>query len=160
MAASSILLSDLKHGRCSSTVKVLLLRFWGAKNLIRVDVHAIYRECHPSHHLPTPAQHKSICVKANNSSLEKKKQETQALNSQIHASVCVAGVDAAVTAIAGATAVSSSSGKDEQMAKPEVAAAATLVVALYMQAAEVIGARAFGLCCQLCHRRSVLLEIS
>ncbi|KAL0685352.1 hypothetical protein Bca4012_052200 [Brassica carinata] len=94
------------------------------------------------------------------SSLEKKKQETQALNSQIHASVCVAGVDAAVTAIAGATAVSSSSGKDEQMAKPEVAAAATLVVALYMQAAEVIGARAFGLCCQLCHRRSVLLEIS
>ncbi|KAH0899539.1 hypothetical protein HID58_049107 [Brassica napus] len=93
-------------------------------------------------------------------SLEKKKQETQALNSQIHASVCVAGVDAAVTAIAGATAVSSSSGKDEQMAKPEVAAAATLVVALYMQAAEVIGARAFGLCCQLCHRRSVLLEIS
>ncbi|KAF2600870.1 hypothetical protein F2Q68_00011535 [Brassica cretica] len=93
-------------------------------------------------------------------SLEKKKQETQALNSQIHASVCVAGVDAAVTAIAGATALSSSSGKDEQMAKPEVAAAATLVVALYMQAAEVIGARAFGLCCQLCHRCSILLEIS
>uniref|UniRef100_M4EWW6 VAN3-binding protein-like auxin canalisation domain-containing protein n=1 Tax=Brassica campestris TaxID=3711 RepID=M4EWW6_BRACM len=67
------------------------------------------------------------------SSLEKKKQETQALNSQIHPSVCVAGVDAAVTAIAGATAGSSISGKDEQMAKPEVAAAATLADALYMQ---------------------------
>lgn len=70
---------------------------------------------------------------ANISSLEKKKQETQALNSQIHPSVCVAGVDAAVTAIAGATAGSSISGKDEQMAKPEVAAAATLADALYMQ---------------------------
>ncbi|CAN7040299.1 unnamed protein product [Brassica rapa subsp. trilocularis] len=35
MASSSILLSDLMFGRCSSTVDVRLLRFWEAWNVER-----------------------------------------------------------------------------------------------------------------------------
>ena len=56
------------------------------------------------------------------SSLEKKKkEETWAHKTQIHAAVSLVGVDAAVAVIAGATAASSSYGKDEQMAKTVVA---------------------------------------
>ncbi|KAF3498470.1 hypothetical protein DY000_02053778 [Brassica cretica] len=73
---------------------------------------------------------------------EKKKEETRAHNAQIHAAVSVAGVAAAVAAIAAATAASSSAGKDEQMAKTDmaVASAATLVAAQCVEAAEVIRA--------------------
>ncbi|KAJ0251139.1 Auxin canalization protein [Hirschfeldia incana] len=73
---------------------------------------------------------------------EKKKEETRAQNAQIHAAVSVAGVAAAVAAIAAATAASSSAGKDEQMAKTDmaVASAATLVAAQCVEAAEVMGA--------------------
>ncbi|XP_010450002.1 PREDICTED: VAN3-binding protein-like [Camelina sativa] len=73
---------------------------------------------------------------------EKKKEETRAHNAQIHAAVSVAGVAAAVAAIAAATAASSSCGKDEQMAKTDmaVASAATLVAAQCVEAAEVMGA--------------------
>ncbi|KAA8548680.1 hypothetical protein F0562_000364 [Nyssa sinensis] len=73
---------------------------------------------------------------------EKKKEETRALNAQLHATVSVAGVAAAVAAIAAATAASSGSGKDEQMAKTDmaVASAATLVAAQCVEAAEAMGA--------------------
>lgn len=73
---------------------------------------------------------------------EKKKEETRAHNAQLHAAVSVAGVAAAVAAIAAATAASSGSGKDEQMAKTDmaVASAATLVAAQCVEVAEAMGA--------------------
>ncbi|XP_062169189.1 VAN3-binding protein-like isoform X2 [Alnus glutinosa] len=73
---------------------------------------------------------------------EKKKEETRALNAQLHAAVSVAGVASAVAAIAAATAASSGSGKDELMAKTDmaVASAATLVAAQCVEAAEAMGA--------------------
>uniref|UniRef100_A0A5B7A7B0 VAN3-binding protein n=1 Tax=Davidia involucrata TaxID=16924 RepID=A0A5B7A7B0_DAVIN len=73
---------------------------------------------------------------------EKKKEETRAHNAQLHAAVSVAGVAAAVAAIAAATAASSGSGKDEQMAKTDmaVASAAALVAAQCVEAAECMGA--------------------
>ncbi|KAL3359567.1 hypothetical protein AABB24_016224 [Solanum stoloniferum] len=73
---------------------------------------------------------------------EKKKEELRAHNAQLHAAVSVAGVAAAVAAIAAATAASSGSGKDEQMAKTDmaVASAATLVAAQCVEAAEAMGA--------------------
>ncbi|XP_057467493.1 VAN3-binding protein-like isoform X1 [Actinidia eriantha] len=73
---------------------------------------------------------------------EKKKEETRAQNAQLHAAVSVAGVAAAVAAIIAATAASSGSGKDEQMAKTDMAAAsaATLVAAQCVEAAEAMGA--------------------
>ncbi|XWS13704.1 hypothetical protein CRYUN_Cryun36dG0060800 [Craigia yunnanensis] len=72
---------------------------------------------------------------------EKKKEETRAHNAQLHAAISVAGVAAAVAAIAAATAASSA-GKDEQMAKTDmaVASAATLVAAQCVEAAEAMGA--------------------
>ncbi|RDX67997.1 VAN3-binding protein, partial [Mucuna pruriens] len=72
----------------------------------------------------------------------KKKEETRAHNAQLHAAVSVAGVAAAVAAIAAATAASSGAGKDEQMAKTDmaVASAATLVAAQCVEAAEAMGA--------------------
>nr|GFD49960.1 FORKED 1 [Tanacetum cinerariifolium] len=48
---------------------------------------------------------------------EKKKEVTKAHNDQLHASVSVAGVAAAVATIVAATAAASASRKDEQMAK-------------------------------------------
>ncbi|XP_057431224.1 VAN3-binding protein-like isoform X2 [Lotus japonicus] len=73
---------------------------------------------------------------------EKKKEEMRAQNAQLHAAVSVAGVAAAVAAIAATTAASSGSGKDEQMAKTDmaVASAATLVAAQCVEAAEAMGA--------------------
>ncbi|XP_058001089.1 VAN3-binding protein isoform X2 [Hevea brasiliensis] len=73
---------------------------------------------------------------------EKKKEETRAHNAQLHAAISVAGVAAAVAAIAAATAASSGNGKDEQMAKTDmaVASAATLVAAQCVEAAEAMGA--------------------
>ncbi|KAL3505980.1 hypothetical protein ACH5RR_031362 [Cinchona calisaya] len=73
---------------------------------------------------------------------EKKKEETRAHNAQLHAAVSVAGVAAAIAAIAAATAASSAQGKDENMAKTDmaVASAATLVAAQCVEAAEVLGA--------------------
>ncbi|KAK4257989.1 hypothetical protein QN277_007506 [Acacia crassicarpa] len=73
---------------------------------------------------------------------EKKKEETRAHNAQLHAAISVAGVAAAVAAIAAATAASSGAGKDEQMAKTDmaVASAATLVAAQCVEAAEAMGA--------------------
>lgn len=73
---------------------------------------------------------------------EKKKEEMRAHNAQLHAAVSVAGVAAAVAAIAAATAASSGNGKDEQMAKTDmaVASAATLVAAQCVEAAEAMGA--------------------
>ncbi|XP_022722395.1 VAN3-binding protein-like [Durio zibethinus] len=73
---------------------------------------------------------------------EKKKEETRAHNAQIHAAISVARIAAAVAAIAAATATSSSAGKDEQMAKTDmaVASAATLVAAQCVEAAEAMGA--------------------
>lgn len=73
---------------------------------------------------------------------EKKKEETRAHNAQLHAAISVAGVAAAIAAIAAATAASSGSGKDEQMAKTDmaVASAATLVAAQCVEAAEAMGA--------------------
>ena len=73
---------------------------------------------------------------------EKKKEETRAHNAQLHAAISVAGVAAAVAAIAAATAASSSAGKDEQMAKTDmaVASAATLVAAQCVEVAEAMGA--------------------
>ncbi|KAI3443244.1 uncharacterized protein J3R85_000169, partial [Psidium guajava] len=73
---------------------------------------------------------------------EKKKEEARAQNAQLHAAISVAGVAAAVAAIAAATASSSGSGKDEQMAKTDmaVASAATLVAAQCVEAAEAMGA--------------------
>lgn len=73
---------------------------------------------------------------------EKKKEETRAHNAQLHAAVSVAGVAAAVAAIAAATAATSGTGKDEEMAKTDmaVASAATLVAAQCVEAAEALGA--------------------
>ncbi|KAJ4827526.1 hypothetical protein Tsubulata_028042 [Turnera subulata] len=73
---------------------------------------------------------------------EKKKEETRAHNAQLHAAISVAGVASAIAAIAAATAASSSAGKDEQMAKTDmaVASAATLVAAQCVEAAEAMGA--------------------
>ncbi|KAG5005084.1 hypothetical protein AAZX31_10G232000 [Glycine max] len=73
---------------------------------------------------------------------EKKKEETRAHNAQLHAAVSVAGVAAAIAAIAAATAATSGAGKDEQMAKTDmaVASAATLVAAQCVEAAEALGA--------------------
>lgn len=73
---------------------------------------------------------------------EKKKEETRAHNAQLHAAVSVAGVAAAIAAMAAATAASSSQGKDEQMARTDmaVASAATLVAAQCVEAAEAMGA--------------------
>lgn len=73
---------------------------------------------------------------------EKKKEEARAHNAQLHAAVSVAGVASAIAAIAAATAASSGSGKDEQMAKTDmaVASAATLVAAQCVEAAEAMGA--------------------
>ncbi|KAJ6324101.1 hypothetical protein OIU76_011410 [Salix suchowensis] len=73
---------------------------------------------------------------------EKKKEETRAHNAQLHAAISVAGVAAAIAAIAAATAASSGAGKDEQMAKTDmaVASAATLVAAQCVEAAEAMGA--------------------
>ncbi|KAL1806505.1 hypothetical protein ACET3Z_029573 [Daucus carota] len=73
---------------------------------------------------------------------EKKKEEARAQNAKIHAAVSVAGVAAAVAAIASATAASSGTGKDEEMAKTDmaVASAATLVAAQCVEAAEAMGA--------------------
>ncbi|XP_068650675.1 VAN3-binding protein-like [Aristolochia californica] len=71
---------------------------------------------------------------------EKKKEEARAQNAQLHAAVSVAGVAAAVAAIAAATAATP--GKDDQMAKTDmaVASAATLVAAQCVEAAEALGA--------------------
>lgn len=73
---------------------------------------------------------------------EKKKEETRTQNAQLHAAVSVAGVAAAIAAIAAATAAASSTGKDEQVAKTDmaVASAATLVAAQCVEAAESMGA--------------------
>lgn len=73
---------------------------------------------------------------------EKKKEETRTQNAQLHAAVSVAGVSAAIAAIAAATAAASSTGKDEQTAKTDmaVASAATLVAAQCVEAAEAMGA--------------------
>ena len=73
---------------------------------------------------------------------EKKKEETRAHNAQLHAAISVAGVAAAIAAIAAATAASSGAGKDEPMAKTDmaVASAATLVAAQCVEAAEAMGA--------------------
>ncbi|CDO99102.1 unnamed protein product [Coffea canephora] len=73
---------------------------------------------------------------------EKKKEETRTHNAQLHAAVSVAGVASAIAAIAAATAASSAQGKDENMAKTDmaVASAATLVAAQCVEAAEVLGA--------------------
>ncbi|WZZ44480.1 hypothetical protein YC2023_040739 [Brassica napus] len=61
-----------------------------------------------------------------------------------HRSICVKGnllVWMHLLAVAGATVVSSSFGKDEKMAKSEVAVATTLADALYMKDDEVIAAK-------------------
>ncbi|XP_058199056.1 VAN3-binding protein-like [Rhododendron vialii] len=73
---------------------------------------------------------------------EKKKQEARAHNAQLHAVVSVANVAAAVAAIAAATAAASATGKDDKMAKTDmaVASAATLVAGQCVEAAEVMGA--------------------
>ncbi|XP_073303783.1 VAN3-binding protein-like isoform X2 [Primulina huaijiensis] len=73
---------------------------------------------------------------------EKKKEEARVQNAQLHATISVAGVAAAIAAIAAATAASSRAGKDEQIAKTDiaVASAATLVAAQCVEAAELMGA--------------------
>ncbi|CAA2993601.1 VAN3-binding -like [Olea europaea subsp. europaea] len=73
---------------------------------------------------------------------EKKKEENRAQNAQLHSAISVAGVAAAIAAIAAATAASSGAGKDEHMAKTDmaVASAATLVAAQCVEAAESMGA--------------------
>lgn len=70
------------------------------------------------------------------------KEEARALNAQLQAAVSAAGVASAIAAIAAATAASSGSGKDEHMAKTDmaVASAATLVAAQCVEAAEAMGA--------------------
>ncbi|CAI0448804.1 unnamed protein product [Linum tenue] len=71
---------------------------------------------------------------------EKKKEETRAHNAQLHAAVSVAAVASAVAAIAAAT--SAESGRNEQLAKTDMAmaSAATLVAAQCVEAAEAMGA--------------------
>ncbi|RWV86636.1 hypothetical protein BHE74_00029180 [Ensete ventricosum] len=73
---------------------------------------------------------------------EKKKEETRAQNAQLHAAISVAGVAAAVAAVAAATAAASGSGKDDRVARIDmaVASAATLVAAQCVEAAESMGA--------------------
>ncbi|KAE9460630.1 hypothetical protein C3L33_07469, partial [Rhododendron williamsianum] len=73
---------------------------------------------------------------------EKKKQDARAHNAQLHAVVSVANVAAAVAAIAAATAAASATGKDDKMAKTDVAvaSAATLVAGQCVEAAEAMGA--------------------
>ncbi|KAF8104477.1 hypothetical protein N665_0172s0107 [Sinapis alba] len=73
---------------------------------------------------------------------KKKREELRAQNAQLHAAVSVASVAAAVAAIAVATASQLSSGNDEQVAKTDsvVASAATLMAALCVEAAEIMGA--------------------
>ncbi|GFP86031.1 hypothetical protein PHJA_000747000 [Phtheirospermum japonicum] len=73
---------------------------------------------------------------------EKKKEEARAQNAQLHAAISVAGVASAIAAIAAATAASSGAGKDELLAKTDmaVASAATLVAAQCVEAAEAMGA--------------------
>ncbi|GFP85292.1 hypothetical protein PHJA_000672900, partial [Phtheirospermum japonicum] len=73
---------------------------------------------------------------------EKKKEETRTQNAQLQAAVAVAGVASAIAAIAAAIAATSSKGKDEQMAKTDmaVASAATLVAMQCVEAAETMGA--------------------
>ncbi|CAA0823045.1 Plant protein of unknown function (DUF828) with plant pleckstrin homology-like region [Striga hermonthica] len=70
---------------------------------------------------------------------EKKKEEARAHNAQLHAAVSVAGVASAIAAIAAATAAD---GKEEAVAKTNmaVASAATLVAAQCVEAAEAMGA--------------------
>ncbi|KAL9833338.1 VAN3-binding protein [Arabidopsis thaliana] len=72
---------------------------------------------------------------------EKKKEETRAQNAQVHAAVSVAAVASAVAAVAAATAASSP-GKNEQMARIDMAmaSAAALVAAQCVEAAEIMGA--------------------
>ncbi|KAL6581709.1 hypothetical protein OROMI_005723 [Orobanche minor] len=73
---------------------------------------------------------------------EKKKEEARTHNAQVHAAISVAGVASAIAAIAAATAASSGIGKDELVAKNDmaVASAATLVAAQCVEAAEAMGA--------------------
>ncbi|KAK6117202.1 hypothetical protein DH2020_049081 [Rehmannia glutinosa] len=73
---------------------------------------------------------------------EKKKEEARTHNAQLHAAISVAGVASAIAAIAAATAASSGAGKDELLAKTDmaVASAATLVAAQCVEAAEAMGA--------------------
>lgn len=73
---------------------------------------------------------------------EKKKEENRTHTAQLHATISVAAVAAAVAAIAAATAASSTPGKDEKMAKTDmaIASAATLVAAQCVEAAEAMGA--------------------
>lgn len=73
---------------------------------------------------------------------EKKKEEARTHNAQLHAAISVAGVASVIAAIAAATAASSGAGKDELMAKTDmaVASAATLVAAQCVEAAEAMGA--------------------
>uniref|UniRef100_A0A6N2MS36 PH domain-containing protein n=1 Tax=Salix viminalis TaxID=40686 RepID=A0A6N2MS36_SALVM len=73
---------------------------------------------------------------------EKKKEETRAQNAQLHAAVSVAAVASSIAAIAAATAASSAAGRNEQLAKTDmaVASAATLVAAQCVEAAEAMGA--------------------
>ncbi|XP_019082823.1 PREDICTED: VAN3-binding protein isoform X2 [Camelina sativa] len=72
---------------------------------------------------------------------EKKKEESRAQNAQVHAAVSVAAVASAVAAVAAATAASSP-GKNEQMARIDMAmaSAAALVAAQCVEAAEIMGA--------------------
>lgn len=72
---------------------------------------------------------------------EKKKEETRAQNAQVHAAVSVAAVASAVAAVAAATAASSP-GKNEHMARIDMAmaSAAALVAAQCVEAAEIMGA--------------------
>jgi hypothetical protein len=72
---------------------------------------------------------------------EKKKEETRTQNAQVHAAVSVAAVASAVAAVAAATAASSP-GKNEQMARIDMAmaSAAALVAAQCVEAAEIMGA--------------------
>jgi dipeptide/tripeptide permease len=73
---------------------------------------------------------------------EKKKEESRTHNAQLHATITVAGVAAAIAVIAAATSVSSIPNKDAKMGKTDmaVASAATLVAAQCMEAAEAMGA--------------------
>ncbi|XP_074316161.1 VAN3-binding protein-like [Silene latifolia] len=74
---------------------------------------------------------------------EKKKEELRVHNAQLHAAVSVAAVAAAIAATAAATAaVSGSSGKDDHAEQTDtaMAAAATLVAARCVEAAEAMGA--------------------
>ncbi|KAM1213323.1 hypothetical protein PS2_004752 [Malus domestica] len=73
---------------------------------------------------------------------EKKKEEARALNAQLHAAVSVVGVVSAIAAMADATTALSGSGKDEHMAKADmaVASAAILVAAQCVEAAEAMEA--------------------